>query len=122
GIATAGVSAFGFGGTNAHVTLREYRPKRAETSTTAPAVLALDAPTPERLREDAADLVAWLESPAGQAAALPHVAYTLAGRLGKGRHRAVVVARSSDDASRALAKVAAGQPHPGVVTGSAGAS
>ena len=136
GIATAGVSAFGFGGTNAHVLLQEYRPKQAarrglasvaqcttdRTAVTAnpiaPCVLALDAPTPERLREDAADFAAWLDSPRGQAAILPNIAYTLAGRLGKGRNRVAVVARSGDEAVRALTKFAENQPQPGVVAGS----
>ena len=136
GAATAGVSAFGFGGTNAHVLLQEYRPKQpvrrapasgdqrdgvpaaATAHSIAPSVLPLDAPTPERLREDAADLAAWLDSPRGQAAGLPNVGHTLAGRLGKGRYRIAVVARSGDEAIRALTKVAENQPHSGVVSGS----
>ncbi|HXR71973.1 type I polyketide synthase [Actinocrinis sp.] len=140
GTGTAGVSAFGFGGTNAHVLLQEYRPKHSvrrrsargarsdanpvavTANSTAPCVLALDAPTPDRLREDAADFAAWLQSARGQAAALPDIGYTLAGRLGKGRHRVAVVARSGEETVRALTKFAENQPHPSLATGSAGAS
>jgi acyl transferase domain-containing protein/thioesterase domain-containing protein len=138
GTATAGVSAFGFGGTNAHVLLQEYRPVPAAAHTTlasrasvsgavtitggpavgvAPSVLALDAPTLERLREDAEELAGWLRSGDGSRARLADVAHTLSGRLGRGKHRAAVVARTRDEACKALSAVAAGKPDPATVTG-----
>jgi acyl transferase domain-containing protein/thioesterase domain-containing protein len=120
GTATAGVSAFGFGGTNAHIHLQEYRPVAPQPgpgTALAPSVLALDATTPERLREDAADLAAWLLSQPGRQARLADVAHTLSGRLGKGRHRAAVVARTGEQAAEALSRLAAGQPHPATATG-----
>jgi acyl transferase domain-containing protein/thioesterase domain-containing protein len=134
GTATAGVSAFGFGGTNAHIVLQEYRPSisplcRAETDNSypaetdipvsGPAVLALDAPTPQRLREDAADLASWLNArpqPVG-GVELGDLAHTLAGRLGRGRHRAAIVARTREQAAEALSKLAADQPDPAAVSG-----
>jgi polyketide synthase 13 len=140
GTATAGVSAFGFGGTNAHILLQEHRPAASGSRTTlisrasvagpvtvtagpqlgvAPAVLALDAPTPERLREDAADLAAWLGSPEGGRARLADVAHTLSGRLGRGRNRAAVVVRNRAEAEQALAQLAEGNPHPATVVGAA---
>jgi len=140
GTATAGVSAFGFGGTNAHVVLQEYRPggrsqclsqtdssRPSQTGYTrpsqtdevmaGPAVLAIDAPTPERLREDAADLAVWLNAQSEHEIALGDVAHTLAGRLGKGRHRAAIVARTYEQAAESLSRFAAGQPDPGAVSG-----
>jgi acyl transferase domain-containing protein/thioesterase domain-containing protein len=165
GTATAGVSAFGFGGTNAHVVLQEYRPDAAPSQWVvaqataaiwesavaevggsagagasaigAPAVLVFDASTPGRLREDAADLADWLAAEAGTGAdadagagagvgagvgavarvRLADVSHTLSGRLGKGRHRAAVVARTAEQAAEALSRLAEGRPHPATVTG-----
>ena len=130
GTAVAGVSAFGFGGTNAHVVLEEYRRGSGRgyrhgaarpwpAAANAPSVLALDASTPERLREDAADLAAWLDSARGKRVPVGDVARTLAGRLGKGTHRAATVARTREQAVEALDRMAAGRPHPTTVTGSA---
>jgi acyl transferase domain-containing protein/thioesterase domain-containing protein len=180
GTATAGVSAFGFGGTNAHVVLQEYRPSsrlqcpsqtvnpcppqgdntcpprtdntgpsqtdnpcppqedstcppqsdsscpaqagntcpsQTVTVTTAPAVLVLDAPTADRLREDAADLAAWFNTRPAGGVALGDVAHTLTGRVGKGRHRAAIVARTYKQAAESLSRFAAGQPDPSTTSG-----
>ncbi|WP_343240821.1 MULTISPECIES: beta-ketoacyl synthase N-terminal-like domain-containing protein [unclassified Streptomyces] len=119
GRATAGVSAFGFGGTNAHVVLEEYRPalRKAPMPGGAPAITVLDALSTARLREDAARLSRWLSSPAARGVRIEDVARTLHGRTGRGRYRAAVVAGSIEDAAAALSCLAAGRPHPAVVTG-----
>ncbi|WP_186223295.1 SDR family NAD(P)-dependent oxidoreductase, partial [Burkholderia gladioli] len=58
----AGVSSFGFGGVNAHVVLEEYlAPARAATPVTGPVAVLLSARDDERLREQAARLLAHLE-------------------------------------------------------------
>ncbi|GAA3160181.1 hypothetical protein GCM10020255_042810 [Rhodococcus baikonurensis] len=74
GKAVAGVSGFGFGGTNAHVVVKEYVP--AETVVDAPVVdapvedestvvLAVSGALPSRRRRAAADLADWLETEEG---------------------------------------------------------
>ncbi|HTJ70547.1 MAG TPA: beta-ketoacyl synthase N-terminal-like domain-containing protein [Actinospica sp.] len=135
GTATAGVSAFGFGGTNAHVLVQEYRPSATAPENSAghvaeaepePALFMLDAPSEDRLREEAARLSAWLRSEPGARTRPADVAHTLLGRVGKGHQQAAVVARTSEQAADALTHLADGTPHPATVlgtprTGAAGA-
>ncbi|MFF7300228.1 beta-ketoacyl synthase N-terminal-like domain-containing protein [Streptomyces sp. NPDC008265] len=115
----AGVSAFGIGGTNAHVVLEAAPPVPA-----APAgqdgrqVLPLSARTPEDLAAAAENLAAALE---GTAAPLADIAHTLQQGRAELPFRRAVVADSVEDAAAALRRdrpaVAAGQGEaaPGVV-------
>ncbi|MET8452146.1 type I polyketide synthase [Streptomyces sp. NPDC005209] len=119
GTATAGVSSFGFSGTNAHVVLQEYPAKgsgRLAPTPPQPAVVLLDAPTDVRLRAQAGELAEWLESPASRGARLADVARTLAGRTGRGQRRAAVVSRDRAAAATALRRLAAGAPDTHLVT------
>ncbi|MEE4023928.1 polyketide synthase Pks13 [Gordonia sp. PKS22-38] len=186
GHAIAGVSGFGFGGTNAHVIVREVLPtdldpaaptaggdaptagrvatsgseERIETSRpddiddldddeylteaeravlaaqatsdTAPAEetekdpaegfapcaadgsvvpLVLSGFLPSRRRKAAEDLLAWLESEAGQSTPLADIGRTLAHR-NHGRSRAVVMARTHDDAVTGVRAIAEGKSNP----------
>ncbi|NGN70034.1 acyltransferase domain-containing protein, partial [Streptomyces sp. A7024] len=136
GTATAGVSAFGFGGTNAHVVLTEYRAgsgrvpaqrgpgaqgSRNSRHARTPAIALLDAPSPARLRADAADLGRRLAAPGPLRRARPQdVARTLAGRIGRGRHGAAVVTRDAAELAEAFSHLAEGRPHPAVLTASVG--
>ncbi|GAA1661409.1 hypothetical protein GCM10009733_068920 [Nonomuraea maheshkhaliensis] len=109
--ARTGVSAFGFGGTNAHVVVHAYVERKPETETpdtgtaateTAAAshVFLLTGPTEDRVREHARTLAAWRPS-----AHLRDVAHTLARRADPGRFRAAVVAANAEELAERLRDV-----------------
>ncbi|MCW4354620.1 polyketide synthase Pks13 [Hoyosella sp. YIM 151337] len=131
GTATAGVSGFGFGGTNAHVVVQEYTPPADEQAHPLPAPEALfaagpyifpvSAGVPSRRRLAARQLAEWLETGEGQQASLDAVARTLAKR-NHGRSRAAVVASTRADLVAGLQAIAAGKPGPGVFSANAPAA
>ncbi|MER6957548.1 SDR family NAD(P)-dependent oxidoreductase [Streptomyces sp. NPDC000618] len=95
----AGVSAFGFGGTNAHVVLEQAPEPGPPTPARPSQVLVLSARTPQAL-EQATDRLAGQLRRADPS--LADVAFTLAqGRKGF-RHRRVVVAPDPQSAAHAL--------------------
>ncbi|WP_107469022.1 type I polyketide synthase, partial [Streptomyces caniscabiei] len=120
GTATAGVSGFGFGGTNAHAVLEEWRPGALlpPPAEEPPARLHLlsDLDT-GRVRDTAARLADWLDTPEGGAAHPADVARTLAGRTGRGPVRAAVVATDRAELADGLRALAMGRPHARVMTG-----
>lgn len=151
GKAIAGVSGFGFGGTNAHVVVREYtgpeaapagpdeapvaEPSegvvpsaegaeghiRSDENAERPVLLAVSAAMPSRRRRAAADLADWLETEAGSTTPLADVARTLS-RRNHGRSRAVVIAKTRAEAIAGLRAVAAGKPAQGVFSADAPAA
>ncbi|WP_449341917.1 acyltransferase domain-containing protein [Streptomyces aurantiogriseus] len=121
GTATAGVSGFGFGGTNAHAVLEEWRPgvlppPPAEEGPAARLHLLSDVDT-ARVRDTATRLADWLRTPEGGAAHPADVARTLAGRTGRGSARVAVIARDHGELADGLDALAQGRPHERVVTG-----
>ncbi|MFG3223595.1 type I polyketide synthase [Kitasatospora sp. NPDC048194] len=103
---TAGVSAFGVGGTNAHVVL-EAAPRQHERAAAdhGPRVLTLSATTPEALRRMRTRLAERLE--ADEELELPAVARTLADRRVHPLRQSVAVA---DRAAAAQALLTAAEP------------
>jgi len=113
----AGVSSFGFGGTNAHVVLEEAPSSGA---THAPAtvdeerlwLLPLSAHTPEALRLAASSYRAFLVGKG--AAALHDICFTAAARRGHHDHRLALVGRTASDLIDQLERFLQGERlHPG---------
>ncbi|RZS39249.1 phthiocerol/phenolphthiocerol synthesis type-I polyketide synthase D [Herbihabitans rhizosphaerae] len=103
GLAKAGVSAFGFGGTNAHVVLEEWPTAPApEPAGRRPEVFALSAVSEEALHRRAEDLAAWVRH---ADAPLADVAATLAARRDHHPVRAAVVAADRAELADALRSV-----------------
>ncbi|MBB5850246.1 SDR family NAD(P)-dependent oxidoreductase [Amycolatopsis umgeniensis] len=113
GVARAGISAFGFGGTNAHVVLEEWPaasfPVR-EAEAEGPQVLALSARSPEVLRARATDLADWLEEHGS--VPLDVVAATLARSRDHLPVRGAVVAEDRGQAVTALREMTAVETEP----------
>ncbi|MEU7019352.1 beta-ketoacyl synthase N-terminal-like domain-containing protein [Streptomyces sp. NPDC046203] len=109
----AGVSAFGVGGTNAHVVL-EAAPEVERVSSDTGGdrqVLPLSARSPEDLRAVAERLADALESGAGAGASLADIAYTLqSGRAPLPHRRAVVAADRAEAAASLRRTVPAADP------------
>lgn len=116
GTATAGVSAFGFGGANAHAVLEERPPAVPPPPTGEPAARLhlLSDVDAVRVRDTAGRLAQWLRTPEGIAAHPADVARTLAGRTGRGRVRVAVTARDRGELADALEALARDRPHPRV--------
>jgi natural product biosynthesis luciferase-like monooxygenase protein len=105
----AGVSSFGFGGTNAHVIVAEApEPRRARPGKDRSAhVLALSARTPALLMEEARLLAARLaEEPWLDAGDVAHTR-----NVGRDphRHRVALVAQTTEELESGLAEIASGR-------------
>ncbi|MEZ4767668.1 MAG: SDR family NAD(P)-dependent oxidoreductase [Caldilineales bacterium] len=88
----AGVSAFGFGGTNFHAALEEYRgdylPRSASRHTWSEEIVVLRATDREGLLDEIDRLAGWLE--AGNTPPLRHLAYTMARRARRVRQESAL--------------------------------
>ncbi|MGD9619484.1 beta-ketoacyl synthase N-terminal-like domain-containing protein [Mycolicibacterium sp.] len=117
----AGISSFGFGGTNAHVII-EQPPVPAPTpaptgSSPTPAVstLVISGKTPPRIAAQAGMLADWMIGPHGVLASLPEVAHTLNHHRSQHPKFATVTARDTTAAIAGLQALATGQTATGVV-------
>ncbi|MEH3141030.1 MAG: SDR family NAD(P)-dependent oxidoreductase [Mycobacterium kyogaense] len=116
----AGVSSFGFAGTNAHVILEEAPLPDADTGgaeVEGPQLLPLSARTPSALRALAGAYRDWWT--AHPEATLSDVCFTAGVARAHTEHRAALVADSRDTALELLAAVADDRPAPGLVRGEA---
>ncbi|MFF3994255.1 type I polyketide synthase [Streptomyces cyaneofuscatus] len=117
----AGVSSFGYGGTNAHVALGEApesAPVRATTPDAGgPVCLAVSGTGPQALARNAARLADHLGRSSGTR--LSDVAHSLATTRTHHRTRGMVIAGTTDEAVAGLRALAADESHDAVVTGAA---
>ncbi|WP_129306066.1 type I polyketide synthase [Streptomyces sp. L2] len=117
----AGVSAFGFSGTNAHVILEEAPAPAAvpekEEQAAGPVPWLLTARTPEALREQARRLGEQLAGRELGAADLDRVGHSLATTRTPFEYRAVLVGDDGEQLLRGLADLADGNPAAGIEEG-----
>jgi amino acid adenylation domain-containing protein len=104
--ALAGVSSFGFGGTNCHVVLEEYREPDA-------GLLPLAADTPQQLQAMAGDLL----PVARDTRSLQDFCYATSANSNVPAHRAAVVFRSRAELTSGLEHLGRGEVRPGSVAG-----
>ncbi|WP_099037849.1 type I polyketide synthase [Mycobacterium neglectum] len=115
----AGVSSFGFSGTNAHVIISEApQLERVSVPTTPPdgrrfMVLPLSAHTPPALIESANQHRSWLI--ANPDATLADVCFTAGAGRSHFEHRAALVVNSTESARELLDALADDRPAPGLV-------
>jgi 6-methylsalicylic acid synthase len=116
----AGVSAFGYGGTVAHVVMEESPDGEAASPAeddAADRLYPLSAASTAALREQAGRMADWLSTDDGRVP-VASVAHTLAMRRSHLDHRAAVVAAGRDDLATKLRRLADEEPAQEVVTGS----
>ena len=122
----AGVSSFGFAGTNAHVILEEAprkrrSPLRHRVRSSSPAghrrfsILPLSARTPAALVQVADQYRSWLS--AHPEATLADVCFTAGAGRAHLEHRAALVVNSRESAIELLGALADDRPAPGLVRG-----
>jgi len=120
GAALAGVSSFGFGGTNAHVVLEEAPPAavRAPSGERKSGIhlLPLSARSPEALRSMASAYIDLLTA-AEPTASLPDVCYTASARLAHHDHRLAVTSASPAQLRESLQAFLEGEARPGLSSG-----
>jgi acyl transferase domain-containing protein len=97
----AGVSAFGVGGTNAHVVVEEFTPRAPASASATPRILCLSAKSEEALAQQTTALQSFLRDDSS-GLTLDDVAFTLQRGRDKLPHRAAWAVQSLQDARAAL--------------------
>ena len=117
----AGLSSFGFGGTNAHIVLEQAPELTAPEEMPAPPVttLVVSGKSVERLAEMATTLADWMTG-AGSQIPLADIAHTLNHHRTHHGTFATVCAADREEAVAGLRALAAGQPATGVIAPHAG--
>ncbi len=125
GAATAGVNAFGFGGTNAHVVLQEIpvpingsKRRGLGQETPRACLIPLSARGPEALR-GAARLLAEFATQRENAISLEEIASNAASRRTHHEDRVAIVANTAEELAESLSEFAAGKTVPGILEGRA---
>jgi phthiocerol/phenolphthiocerol synthesis type-I polyketide synthase D len=121
--ARAGVSAFGFGGTNAHVVLEQWDdgaadlatpPDEPATPADGPQILLVSARSTDRVADAALGLADWLTGPAGLRTSMEDLTWTL-GSNRYGPACAAVVGRDREAIVGGLLALGQKRPAKGVV-------
>lgn len=114
-----GVNSFGFGGTNAHVVLQEYRaPEKVEPAVETPDLLVLSGNSENALRDLATSYVELLRAPEADWAAIASATALCRSPL---RNRLAVRAASAAEAADRLEGWLAGETAAGTAAGAANA-
>ena len=120
-VRTAGISGFGYGGTNAHLILGSYDAKTPDPTTPdaatsgpqPPVAITLSAHTASALTAAAASLAAHL---AAHPVPLPDLAWATTQGRAAFPYRAVITVGADGELAQALDCLAAGTPHLGLTT------
>ncbi len=113
----AGVSSFGFGGTNAHVVVEEAPAIPSGRPTGGLPLLVVSAHTPEALAQRAAEMADHLEAHASDADSFSAALATATLRRTHHDERLAIVGSSVDDIVERLRAGAAGERRPGITAG-----
>ncbi len=118
----AGVNAFGFGGTNAHIVMSDAPPAAlppADDAPELPVLLPFTAHSPAALTALAQTYVTWLHGPVGATCTMAALADNLSRRRTQHAHRLAVVARNTGELLSHLQAFGAGETRPDLRVGHA---